>query len=89
MPHAAAERRFKVSELPGLLDEVSNARDHLADERGAGSALAAYTASARANLLAALEVYAAALEATGRPLPYRMRDELHLQRRMSGSRNSW
>ena len=89
MPHAAAERRFKVSELPGLLDDVSNARDHLADERGAGSALAAYTASARASLLAALEVYAAALESTGRPLPYRLRDELHLQRRMSGSRTSW
>jgi len=89
MPHAAAERRFQVSELPGLLDDVSSARNHLADERGAGSALAAYTLAARANLLAALEVYAAALESTGRPLPYRLRDELHLQRRMSGSRTSW
>ncbi len=45
--------------------------------------------TARANLLAALEVYAAALESTGRPLPYRLRDELHLQRRMSGSRTNW
>ena len=89
MPHTAAVRRFQVSELPGLLDEVNSARNHLADERGAGSALAAYTQAARADLLAALEKYAAALESTGRPLPYRLRDELHLQRRMNGSRTTW
>ena len=40
MPHTAAVHRFQVSELPGLLDEVNSARNHLADERGAGSALA-------------------------------------------------
>jgi hypothetical protein len=89
MPPPAAVRRFQVTELPGLLDEVTNARNHLADERGAGSALAAYTLAARANLLAALEVYASALEFTGRPLPYRLRDELHLYRRLNGSRITW
>lgn len=89
MPHTAAVRRFQVSELPGLLDELTEARNHLAVERGAGSALAAYTVAARANLLAALEVYAGALESTGRPLPYRLRDELHLYRRLNGSRITW
>jgi hypothetical protein len=89
MPYPAAARRFQVRELPGLLDEVNNARTQLAEERGTGSALAAYTLAARANLLAALETYAAALESTGRPLPYRLRSELNLQRRLKNSRSAW
>lgn len=39
---------------------------------------------ARLAVLVALETYAGALAATGWPLPYRLRDELFLYRRITG-----
>ena len=36
---------------------------------------------ARAELLAALEAYAASLTNHGRPIPYALRDELNIRRR--------
>jgi hypothetical protein len=44
------------------------------------------TVDARRDLLAALESYAAALASAGRPIPYRIRDELHLYRGLDLSR---
>lgn len=44
------------------------------------------TVDARRELLAALETYAAALASAGRPVPYRIRDELHLYRGLDLSR---
>jgi hypothetical protein len=38
------------------------------------------TAAARAELLSALEAYAASLTNHGRPIPYVLRDELRLKR---------
>ncbi len=44
----------------------------------------------RADLLAALEAYTACLTAQGRPIPYRLRDELRLHRRTwSGAGRSY
>jgi len=86
MSHTAEVRHYHVSELPGLLRDLTEARLLLADERGSGSVLHPRTLAARSNLLAALEAYASALSSTGRPLPYRLRDELALYRRINGSR---
>lgn len=71
----------RVSELPSLLNDVIAARTQLTRERGSGDA----SYLPRLALLTALEDYAAALTSTGRPLPYRLRDELVLYRRLIGS----
>ena len=70
--------------MPVLLEELGEARKRLAEERGSPSALSPHAVSARLGLLVALEAYAGALTATGWPLPYRLRDELFLYRRLSG-----
>jgi hypothetical protein len=68
-----------VHTLPGLLNAVEFARDRLADRRADARPTVEQNA-ARAELLDALERYAAALDAAHRPLPYRLRDELRLRR---------
>ena len=69
-------------ELERLLAEVCLARSHVARERNATRQIKDASAASEA-LLAALEAYAAGLETAGRPLPYRLRDELFLQRRLA------
>jgi hypothetical protein len=69
--------------LEQLLVELRAARLALARERGPVRQVAEWT-SAQATLLSALEAYAAALTSAGHPLPYRMRDELAMRRRLAG-----
>ena len=61
--------------------EVNHARDRLQRSRQARGTRAEEQ-QLRAELIAALEEYAGALAASGLPLPYRLRDELALYRRL-------
>ena len=78
-------RRDALSELPVLLHELHEAQTRLGAERGSERWLYPQAAASRLALLVALEAYAGALTATGFPLPYRLRDELFLYRRLTGS----
>jgi len=79
-----ANQHPQAPELSVLLDQVDEARTRLRQEAGPPHALHPEAASARVALLVALEAYAGALAAMGWPLPYRLRDELFLYRRISG-----
>jgi hypothetical protein len=72
--------------LDALLQDVRDARTRLDVQRAAPLKRHVSTADARRELLAALESYAAALGTAGRPVPYRIRDELHLYRGLDLSR---
>jgi hypothetical protein len=61
---------------------VSSARSRLEEVRGAPASRHTSPLKAQRELLAALEEYVAALQGCGRPVPYRLRDELHLYRRL-------
>ena len=74
----------RAFELSVLLEQVDEARTRLRHEAGSPHAPYPQAASARAALLVALEAYAGALAAMGWPLPYRLRDELFLYRRITG-----
>ena len=74
----------RVTSLPALLHDVHQARVGLAEQRQVGGAHQGLLA-ARANLVMALERYAEALEATGRPVPYKLRDELQLYKELRRS----
>jgi hypothetical protein len=69
--------------LDQLLAELRAARQLVAQERGPGRQVNEWT-MAQATLLSALEAYAAGLTSAGHPLPYRMRDELAMRRRLAG-----
>lgn len=75
-----------AGDLQALFDSVVAARLRLADKRHLKSAVDLQSTAARSDLLTALEAYAGALTLAGRPMPYRLRDELFLCRRISGSR---
>jgi hypothetical protein len=76
----------KSWDLSALLRAVCAARSDVDDVRRAkappGSAA---VAAEQRLLLAALEQYAAALTRHGRPMPYRMRDEMAMYRAMFSS----
>jgi hypothetical protein len=69
-------------ELERLLADLCLARSGVVRERNATRQISEVTPATEA-LLAALEAYAAGLQTAGRPMPYRLRDELFLQRRLS------
>jgi hypothetical protein len=69
--------------LPRLLAELQAARLALARERGPARHVPEWTL-AQATLLSALEAYAEGLATAGHPVPYRMRDELAMRRRLAG-----
>src|SRR5262245_58915351 len=73
---------FSVRDLPRLLRQVAAARNHLTEVRHTARSGDSRTVEARNGLLAALEAYADALASTGRPVPYRLRDELNMYRRL-------
>lgn len=75
-----------VSDLGALLEDVIGARQDVAEQRGLRPNQKPDGLAARSKLLAALEAYAKALAAAGRPLPYRLRDELFLFREISKRR---
>lgn len=70
-------------ELAGLLQAVCVARSEVENARRLKSSPGASTVAVEQRLLwGALERYAAALTLQGRPLPYRMRDEVAMYRAM-------
>jgi hypothetical protein len=79
----ASARFCRVGELPVLLQDVNAARSQLVKERKSVHAFHPQSVSARIALLRALEAYAAALATAGWPLPYRLRDELYMYRRLA------
>jgi hypothetical protein len=74
--------------LDALLTGVREARSRLEDRRAEPSTAVANASvsGARRELLAALESYADALRCAGRPVPYRVRDQLQLYRRLDLTR---
>jgi hypothetical protein len=84
-PAASGDSR-RPQRLDSLLRRVHEARSRLDLQRAAPMKRHTSTVDARRELLAALESYAAALESAGRPVPYRIRDELHLYRGLDLSR---
>ena len=79
-----ANQHARASELSVLLHRVDEARTRLRQQAGPLHVLHPDAGPARVALLVALEAYAGALAATGWPLPYRLRDELFLYRRITG-----
>lgn len=74
-----------VAQPPGrrslavLLEEVQRARDEV-DRLRRPPIVREQLSAARLSLLRAMESYAAELTARGLPIPWKMRDELRLQR---------
>ncbi len=68
--------------LTTLYELVQLARSDVEAARARPSSRHASAVTAQRELLAALEHYVTALMAAGRPVPYRLRDELHLYRRL-------
>jgi hypothetical protein len=79
----ASTRCNQVGGLPALLQDVNVARKQVGKERTVINAFHPQAFSARLTLHKALEVYAAALATAGWPLPYQLRDELFLYRRLA------
>jgi hypothetical protein len=75
------------SHCPVTLEELTAnlhaARVLVSRERSASRHVTEWT-HAQANLLTALEEYAAGLQSAGHPLPYRVRDELFMHRQLAG-----
>ena len=67
--------------LDVLWSELVSARDAVAEARQGPQGLSNMTELARRHLVTALEAYTAALQAQNLPVPYRLRDDLRLQRR--------
>jgi len=80
----ARARTVPPPDLKRLSAAVERAREHLATERAASPTPGSNGGSARGELLDALERYVDALARAGRPVPYRLRDELRLNRGISG-----
>jgi hypothetical protein len=72
--------------LAPLWADVIEAREEVAVMRGARMAAHPSASVARSKLLGALELYAVALATAGRPLPYKLRDELFLCRALEAAR---
>jgi len=73
-------------QLAPLWADVVEAREEVAELRRARMAAHPSSSTARSKLLGALEVYAVALASAGRPLPYKLRDELFLARELAKRR---
>ena len=68
--------------LSDLLGDVMRARHTVGRVRRVQQTSRVDTGNARHNLVLALEAYTTCLETLGRPVPYALRDELRLQRRL-------
>ncbi|WP_205474549.1 hypothetical protein [Nocardioides sp. SYSU D00038] len=66
--------------LGRLLDELQRARRSLAEVRSRPQRQRSEVRDAHHRLTVALEAYATALARSGRPVPYKLRDELRLCR---------
>jgi hypothetical protein len=68
--------------LSDLLGDVVRARDRVGKVRRVQQTSRIDIGNARHDLVTALEAYTSCLETLGRPVPYALRDELRLQRRL-------
>jgi hypothetical protein len=74
-----------ASDLPGLLTRVCDARRAMARARRTTSSQRIETGLARHELIDALEAYTSGLAMVNSPVPYRLRDELRLNRALDAS----
>jgi len=70
--------------LDVLWEELVSARAAVVEARQGPQGSASMTETARHHLMAALEAYTTELQAQNLPIPYRLRDDLRLQRRALG-----
>ena len=82
--HSAADPVYGFDHLLELFQEVINARAEMTIARRAPLGRSRLIDAPRARLLQALEAYTAELEARNLPVPYGIRDDLRIQRRILG-----
>jgi hypothetical protein len=83
-PPTAADPTFGFDQLQELFQEVISARAAMTVARRAPLGRSRLVDGPRARLLVALEAYTAELDARHLPVPYGIRDDLRIQRRMLG-----
>ena len=83
-PHKAADPTFGFDQLRELFHEVITARAAMTVARRAPLGRSRLVDAPRTRLLLALEAYTAELEARNLPVPYGIRDDLRIQRRILG-----
>jgi hypothetical protein len=81
---AAADPSFGFDHLMTLFQEVTSARAAMTVARRAPLGRSRLVDAPRARLLLALEAYTAELNARNLPVPYGIRDDLRIQRRILG-----
>lgn len=84
VPPTAADQAFAFDHLRELFQEVTSARAAMTVARRAPLGRSRLVDGPRSRLLLALEAYTAELEARNLPVPYGIRDDLRIQRRMLG-----
>ena len=81
---SAADPVYGFDHLLELFQEVINARAEMTIARRAPLGRSRLIDAPRARLLQALEAYTAELESRNLPVPYGIRDDLRIQRRILG-----
>src|SRR5450631_3760425 len=81
---ASSDPVFGFDHLMGLFQEVISARAAMTVARRAPLGRSRLVDAPRARLLLALEAYTAELNARNLPVPYGIRDDLRIQRRILG-----
>ena len=79
-----ADPALGFDHLMGLFQEVTSARAAMTVARRAPLGRSRLVDAPRARLLLALEAYTAELNARNLPVPYGIRDDLRIQRRILG-----
>ena len=83
-PSAAVDPAFGFDHLLELFQEVIDARAAMTVARRAPLGRSRLVDAPRTRLLLALEAYVAELNARNLPVPYGIRDDLRIQRRILG-----
>ena len=83
-PTTRPDPAFGFDHLMGLFQEVISARAAMTVARRAPLGRSRLVDAPRARLLLALEAYTAELNARNLPVPYGIRDDLRIQRRILG-----
>jgi hypothetical protein len=83
-PTTHADPALGFDHLMGLFQEVTSARAAMTVARRAPLGRSRLVDAPRARLLLALEAYTAELNARNLPVPYGIRDDLRIQRRILG-----
>lgn len=83
-PATQSDPALGFDHLMGLFQEVTSARAAMTIARRAPLGRSRLVDAPRARLLLALEAYTAELNARNLPVPYGIRDDLRIQRRILG-----